>query len=225
MFDYLELGLLPPYELAERHPTLSFEQIYATLTYYWRNQGALHAYLHLIDERIDPERHAQRSARFPTVQRLREMLSQRGQAMQEQRQPAPDLEDYFDFLAPHDIRIKGSRIGIETILRDYLDLGLYAEDIALRYRTISLEEVYATLTYYWRNQEDVDAYMWVSNDVAEQAIAEQERNPNPALLRLRAIQQQRKEEQRRNPPPAVRRLQERIREYEQEWERTHPPSQ
>ena len=25
------------------------------------------------------------------------------------------LEDYFDFLAPNDIRIKGSRIGIELV--------------------------------------------------------------------------------------------------------------
>jgi hypothetical protein len=30
------------------------------------------------------------------------------------------LEDYFDFLAPDDIRLKGSRIGIETILYEYI---------------------------------------------------------------------------------------------------------
>ena len=56
------------------------------------------------------------------------------------------LEDYFDFLAPNDIRIKGTRVGIETILWDYLDLGLFPEQIAARYRTLSLEQVYATLT-------------------------------------------------------------------------------
>jgi len=33
------------------------------------------------------------------------------------------LEDYFDFLAPNDIRLKGHRIGIETILFDYLEQG------------------------------------------------------------------------------------------------------
>ena len=31
------------------------------------------------------------------------------------------LEDYFDFLTPDDIRIKGTRIGIETVLEDYLE--------------------------------------------------------------------------------------------------------
>ncbi len=30
------------------------------------------------------------------------------------------LEDYFDVLAPNDIRLRGHRIGIETILSDYL---------------------------------------------------------------------------------------------------------
>ncbi len=29
------------------------------------------------------------------------------------------LEDYFDFLAPNDIRIKGHRIGIETVVYEY----------------------------------------------------------------------------------------------------------
>lgn len=30
------------------------------------------------------------------------------------------LEDYFNFLTPNDIRLKGSRIGIETILNEYI---------------------------------------------------------------------------------------------------------
>lgn len=40
------------------------------------------------------------------------------------------LEDYFDFLAPDDIRIKGSRIGIETVLYDYIHKAMTAEEIA-----------------------------------------------------------------------------------------------
>ena len=49
------------------------------------------------------------------------------------------LETYSDFLDPKDIRIKGTRIGIETILTDYLELGLFAEQIAARYSTVTLE--------------------------------------------------------------------------------------
>jgi hypothetical protein len=30
------------------------------------------------------------------------------------------LEEYFNFLAPNDIRLNGTRIGIETILYEYI---------------------------------------------------------------------------------------------------------
>ena len=32
------------------------------------------------------------------------------------------LTDYFNFLTTDDIRLKGTRIGIETILYEYIDL-------------------------------------------------------------------------------------------------------
>lgn len=43
------------------------------------------------------------------------------------------LEDYFDFLAPDDIRVRGSRIGVETVLSEYLYHGLTPEEIAIHY--------------------------------------------------------------------------------------------
>jgi len=36
------------------------------------------------------------------------------------KEPTMQLEDYFNILTPNDIRIKGSRIGIETILYEYI---------------------------------------------------------------------------------------------------------
>lgn len=101
------------------------------------------------------------------------------------------LEDYFDFLAPNDIRVKGTRIGIETILFDYLDLGLFAEQIATRYRTLSLEQVYATLTYYWHNREQVDTYLRLVDEESEQQRREQDLQPSPAVQRLREMARQR----------------------------------
>jgi hypothetical protein len=38
------------------------------------------------------------------------------------------LEDYFDFLRPDDIRIKGHRIGIETVLYEYIHRAKTAEE-------------------------------------------------------------------------------------------------
>jgi hypothetical protein len=37
------------------------------------------------------------------------------------------LESYFNFLAADDIRIKGTRVGIETVLYDYIHKNKSAE--------------------------------------------------------------------------------------------------
>ncbi len=102
------------------------------------------------------------------------------------------LEDYFNFLDPTDIRVKGTRVGIETILTDYLELGLFPEDIALRYPTLSLEAVYATITYYWHSKEQIDAYLQAWREHGERMRREQELNPSPAVLRLREMIRQRR---------------------------------
>jgi len=101
------------------------------------------------------------------------------------------LEDYFNFLDPTDIRVKGTRVGIETILTDYLELGLFPEDISLRYPTLSLEAVYATITYYWHNKDQVDLYLRDWREYGERMRREQELNPPPAVLRLRELIRQR----------------------------------
>jgi uncharacterized protein (DUF433 family) len=69
------------------------------------------------------------------------------------------LEDYFDFLAPDDIRIKGHRLGIESVLYEYIYRSQTAEEIARRFETLSLDQVYATILYYLRNREAVSQYM------------------------------------------------------------------
>ena len=102
------------------------------------------------------------------------------------------LEDYFEFLAPDDIRVKGTRIGIETILWDYLELGLFPEQIASRYETLSLEKVYATLTYYWHDTPRVEAYLRIVETELQQQRQAQESQPSPALQRLRELARQRK---------------------------------
>ena len=97
-----------------------------------------------------------------------------------------ELESYFDFLSPDDIRIKGTRVGIETVLDDYLN-GASPEEIAARYRTLTLEQVYATVTYYLRHREEVDAYLARWRAYTEAAWQEQQRNPSPVVRRLREL--------------------------------------
>jgi uncharacterized protein (DUF433 family) len=107
-----------------------------------------------------------------------------------------ELEEYFDFLSPTDIRLKGTRVGIETILSDYRDLGLFAEQIATRYATLSLEQVYATLTYYWRNRERMDACLRAVDQEMERQRREQDLHPSPAVQRLREMALQREQQRR-----------------------------
>jgi len=47
-----------------------------------------------------------------------------------------DLDAYFDFLASDDIRIKNTRIGIESILYEYIHRGQSPEAIAARFHTV-----------------------------------------------------------------------------------------
>ncbi|MGE0131341.1 MAG: DUF433 domain-containing protein [Blastocatellales bacterium] len=99
-----------------------------------------------------------------------------------------NIEEYFDFLRPDDIRLKGTRIGIESILYEYLHRGRTPEEIAARFHTVTLEQVYATILYYLRNQEAVSRYVadWLEWSRAMREA--QASNPSPAVARLRALQ-------------------------------------
>jgi len=97
-----------------------------------------------------------------------------------------ELENYFEFLSDEDIRIKGTRIGIETILDDYLD-GISPEEIAVRYRSLTLEQVYATITYYFQNRKKVDAYLTAWRQYTDQASQMQDHNPSEVIKRLRRL--------------------------------------
>ncbi len=101
------------------------------------------------------------------------------------------IEDYFDFLDPYDIRLKGHRIGIETILFDYVHNTMTAEEIAKKWATLSLEQVYATILYYLSNKEKIDAYLTGLIEYGRHIREEQERNPTAAIVRLRRIKAER----------------------------------
>jgi uncharacterized protein (DUF433 family) len=106
------------------------------------------------------------------------------------------LEDYFNFLAPDDIRLKGSRIGVESILYEYIFRAQTPEEIVQRFPTLSLEQVYATLLYYHHKKEEMDKYMTEYIEWGRRMREEQERNPSPAVVRLNELRKQRQEQQR-----------------------------
>ncbi|MEM9538710.1 MAG: DUF433 domain-containing protein [Cyanobacteria bacterium P01_E01_bin.42] len=97
------------------------------------------------------------------------------------------LEDYFDFQRPDDIRLKGTRVGIENILYEYIYCSRTAEEIVHCFSTITLEQVHATILYYLHHKETVSQYIANWLEWGHQQRKAQELNPTPAMLRLRKL--------------------------------------
>ena len=97
------------------------------------------------------------------------------------------IQDYFNFIAADDIRIKGSRIGIESVLYEYIYRAKTPEEIAQQFETITLEDVYATILYYLHNKEEVTAYLADWLEFCRQQREEQKQNPSPARQRFRQM--------------------------------------
>ena len=95
-----------------------------------------------------------------------------------------ELASYFDFVQEDVIRIKGNRIDIEIVLEDYLE-GASPEEILLRYPTLNLEKIHATILYYLAKTEEVEAYLERVRQLDEAAEQEQLRNPSPFVIELR----------------------------------------
>ncbi len=101
------------------------------------------------------------------------------------------IETYFNFLAEDDIRIKGTRIGIESVLYEYIHRSQTPEAIAQRFHTVTLEQVYATILYYLQNREKVGAYLEDYLEYCRKAREEYEKNPPPGVVRLRKLLEER----------------------------------
>lgn len=100
------------------------------------------------------------------------------------------LEDYFEFLGPDDIRIKGHRIGIDDVLYYYLE-GFTPEEIAVNLPSLSLEQIHATITYYLHKRGEVDAYLSRLANWREERQRKAQDHPSPILQRLRELKAER----------------------------------
>ncbi|MDJ0661923.1 MAG: DUF433 domain-containing protein [Crocosphaera sp.] len=98
-----------------------------------------------------------------------------------------NLEDYFNILTPNDIRLKGSRMGIETILYEYIYGAKTAEEISKLYPTITLEQIYATILYYFQNQEAINQYMSNWLEYCLKSAQKQDENPPEYILKIRKL--------------------------------------
>jgi uncharacterized protein (DUF433 family) len=56
------------------------------------------------------------------------------------------------------IRVGASRVGLEIVIERFEE-GMSAEEILKAYDTLKLADIYATLAYYLRHKEEVNAYL------------------------------------------------------------------
>lgn len=101
-----------------------------------------------------------------------------------------NLESYFDFFSPDDIRLKGTRVGIESVLYEFLHREQTAEAIADRFPTLELEQVYAAILYYLINKKEMNQYLadWLA--YGKKMRERQRKNPPPIVLRVNALKEE-----------------------------------
>jgi len=100
------------------------------------------------------------------------------------------LEDYFEFLEPDDIRLKGHRIGLDNILNYHLE-GASPEEILVHFPSLNLEKIYASLTYYYHNKNEIDSYLKRLDEWKEKHYQETLLHPSPMRLKMQKIIKQR----------------------------------
>jgi uncharacterized protein (DUF433 family) len=104
------------------------------------------------------------------------------------------LEDYFEFLDPDDIRLKGHCIGIQHVIEYYLQ-GYTVEQILTELPTLNLEKIHATITYYLHHRAEMDAYLLRLARWREQQYHASIQYPSLLRQRLQAIKAEREQKQ------------------------------
>ncbi len=103
-----------------------------------------------------------------------------------------DADQYLDVKAADDIRVRGTRVGIEHLLEAYL-AGSLPEEICLEFPTLTVEQVNGVIAWYLGNRDEADAYLRRWEARARTARREQASGSQPAVIRrLRELAEQRR---------------------------------
>jgi uncharacterized protein (DUF433 family) len=98
---------------------------------------------------------------------------------------------YLEAHSADDVRVKGTRVGIEHVLSAYL-AGHLPEEIALQFPTVGLEQVHGVIAGYLRQRGEIDAYLRRWRCRARAIRSEQARTDVPEIVRrLRKLAEER----------------------------------
>ncbi len=84
------------------------------------------------------------------------------------------------------VRILGTRVSLDTVLGAFLS-GSTAEQIAYKYPSLKLVDIYAVITYYLRHRQAVESYLAQRHQEAESIRQEVEERFSPAGVRERLL--------------------------------------
>lgn len=87
------------------------------------------------------------------------------------------------------IRVGGTRVTLDTIVAAF-ENGATAEEIANQYPSVQLADIYATITYYLRQPDEVNQYLDRREEEAQQVRRENEARFDPAGIRDRLLARQ-----------------------------------
>jgi uncharacterized protein (DUF433 family) len=91
------------------------------------------------------------------------------------------------------IRVAHTRVTLDTVVYAFLD-GATAEDIAQRYPSLDLADIYAVLGYYLRHRPEIESYLRRRRREATKVRRQNEHRLAPQGLRARLLARRHKAE-------------------------------
>ena len=83
-------------------------------------------------------------------------------------------------------RVGGTRVRLDTVVSAFQN-GCTAEEILLKYSSLTLKDIYSVLTYYLQHQADVEAYLAERRMLIEQTEREIEAHYSSLGVRERLL--------------------------------------
>lgn len=84
------------------------------------------------------------------------------------------------------VRIKGTRVSLDTVIGAFQN-GSTAEQIAYKYPSLNLADIYAVITHYLRHRQEVEAYLIQQRQEAESIRQKVEERFSPSGVRERLL--------------------------------------
>jgi uncharacterized protein (DUF433 family) len=94
-----------------------------------------------------------------------------------------ELEAFFEFLGPDEIKLKGRRVWLEHVLLPHR-AGYAVEQLKLMFPTLKPRELEAAIRYYELHRDRIDRYLDAAETWARETRRRQREQPDEALVRF-----------------------------------------